>query len=147
VYDIATAAAAVAKRSADPRFYTFLLGSFSVVALMLAGAGIYGLIAYSVRQRTHELGIRIALGASKSAIVRLIVREGMAPVAAGTIFGLAGAFAVTRTLSGFVYRVSVTDPATFGTIVVFLVGVALAASYVPARRATDVDPIVALRQE
>jgi putative ABC transport system permease protein len=147
VYDIATAATAVAKRSADPRFYTFLLGSFSVVALMLAGAGIYGLIAYSVRQRTHEIGIRIALGASRSAIVRLIVREGMAPVAAGTIFGLAGAFAVTRTLSGFVYRVSVTDPQTFGTIVVFLVGVALAASYVPARRATDVDPIVALRQE
>jgi putative ABC transport system permease protein len=147
LHNVAVMDQVVTKSVADPRFYTLLLGSFSALALILAAAGIYGVISYSVTQRTHEIGIRLALGAQSGAILRFVVRQGMALALAGLAIGLAGAFALTRVLSDFLYQVSVTDPATFALIALLLISVALIASYIPARRATKVDPLLALRHE
>ena len=147
LFDVAVMEQVVAKRVTDPRFYTLLLGSFSAIALILAAAGIYSLIAYSVTQRTHEIGIRLALGAQAGAVLRIVVRQGMALVLAGLVIGLAGAFALTRVLSEFLYQVTVTDPGTFALLSCVLSAAALLACYLPARRATKVDPLVALRHE
>jgi putative ABC transport system permease protein len=147
LHDVATMEHVVAKSVADPRFYTLLLGSFSALALILAAAGIYSVISYSVTQRTHEIGIRLALGAQSGAILRLVVGQGMALTLAGLAIGLGGAFALTRVLSDFLYQVSVTDPATFALLSLSLVAVALLACWIPARRATKVDPLVALRRD
>jgi putative ABC transport system permease protein len=147
LHNVATMDQVVTKRGADPRFYTLLLGSFSALALILAASGIYSVISYSVTQRTHEIGIRLALGARGGAILRLVVRQGMALTLAGLTIGLAGAFALTRVLSDFLFEVSVTDPATFALLSLLLAMVALLACYLPARRATKVDPLVALRRE
>jgi putative ABC transport system permease protein len=146
-HNVATMEQVVAKSVADPRFYTLLLGSFSALALILAAAGIYSVISYSVTQRTHEIGVRLALGAQSGAILRLIVRQGMYLTLAGLAIGLGGAFALTRVLSEFLYQVSVTDSATFVALPVSLSAVALAACWIPARRASKVDPLVALRRE
>jgi putative ABC transport system permease protein len=137
----------VAKRVTDPRFYTLLLGSFSALALILAVAGIYSLISFSVTQRTHEIGIRLALGAQGGDVLRLVLRQGMTLALAGLAIGLAGSYALTRVLSEFLYQVSVTDPATFAVLSCLLAAVAVLACYLPARRATKVDPLVALRHE
>jgi putative ABC transport system permease protein len=147
LHNVAVMEQVVAKRGADPRFYTLLLGSFSALALILAAAGIYSVISYSVTQRMREIGIRLALGAQAGAILRLVVRQGMALTLTGLAIGLAGAFAITRVLSDFLFEVSVTDPATFALLSLLLTGVALLACYLPARRATKVDPLVALRRE
>ena len=147
LYNVAVMEQVVAKRVTDPRFYALLLGSFSALALILAAAGIYSLIAYSVTQRTHEIGIRLALGAQAGDVVRLVVRQGMALVLAGLVIGVAGALILTRVLSEFLYQVSVTDPSTFALLSCLLAAIALLACYVPGRRATKVDPIVALRHE
>ncbi len=147
LHNVALMQEVVAKNIADPRFYTLLLGAFSALALILAAAGIYSVISYSVTQRTHEIGVRMALGAQAGAILRLVVRQGMALTLAGLAIGLAGAFALTRVLSDFIYQVSVTDPATFALHSVLLAAVALLACYIPARRATKVDPLIALRTE
>jgi ABC-type antimicrobial peptide transport system permease subunit len=147
LHNVATMEQIVSKSIADPRFYSLLLGAFSALALILAVAGIYSVISYSVAQRTHEIGIRMALGAQSGAILRLVVRQGMALTLAGLAIGLGGAFALTRVLSEFLYQVSVTDPATFALLSLSLAAIALLACWIPARRATKVDPLVALRRE
>jgi putative ABC transport system permease protein len=132
---------------AQPRFNLFLLGLFSTVAMLLSAAGIYGITAYSVTQRTHELGIRIALGAQVSDVLKMILGEGMAVIGIGLAIGLAAAFALVRLLRSFLFGVGEKDPFTFVAITVLLLFVALLACYIPARRATKVDPLEALRYE
>jgi putative ABC transport system permease protein len=132
---------------AQPRFYGLLLTSFAVLALGLAIIGIYGVISYSVAQRTHELGIRIALGARVQHVLILVMRQALMLVVLGAIIGLGAAFGLTRLLKKFLFEVDASDPMTFGAVALLLALVALTACYIPARRATKVDPLVALRYE
>lgn len=129
------------------RFAMLLISIFAGLALILSLVGIYGVIAYSVVQRTREIGIRVALGASKSDILKMMVQQGMIPVALGLIFGIVGAFAFSRFIEGLLYAVSPFDPATFIVTPLFMTFVALLASYLPARRAMKVHPVIALRYE
>ncbi len=133
--------------AAQPRFTTALLGALSTTALLLAIVGIYGVISYSVSERTKEMGIRIALGAARADILRLVLRQALILALAGIGIGLAASVALTRLLAGMLYRVSTTDPITFAAGSLLFAAIALLASYIPARRATRVDPMVALRYE
>ncbi len=126
---------------------TVLLGIFAAIALALAAIGIYGLISYTVAQRTGEIGVRLALGARPADVLLLMVRQGMAPALGGIVVGLVGAWAATRVIRSLLYDVSATDPITYLGVVLFLGAVALLAAYLPARRATRVDPMIALRSE
>ncbi len=137
----------VSATTAQPRFYSRMLGSFSAIALLLASLGIYGVMAYSVVQRTREIGIRVALGAQRSDIFRSVMLKSALLVLAGVAIGLAGALGVTRVLQNMLFDVKPTDAATFAAVSVLLILVALGATYIPARRATSVDPMVALRYE
>jgi putative ABC transport system permease protein len=129
------------------RFNLLLVGLFAALALVLAAVGIYGVMAYSVTERTHEIGIRMALGAKQGDVLRLVVREGMALAMIGAAIGLAGAFVLTRFLSGLLYQVKANDPLVFAAVPPLFAGIAFLASYLPARRATRVDPMIALRWE
>jgi predicted permease len=137
----------VARSVADRRFVMLILTAFGVVALLLAAVGIYGVLSYSVARRTKEIGVRVALGARATTVLGMIVGDSMRPVLWGALLGIAGALAVSRVLRGLVYGVGVTDPLTFGVATVVLLAVALVASWVPARRASRVDPIIALRAD
>jgi predicted permease len=137
----------VAEANAEPRFEMALLGVFAGVALLLAAVGIYGVMSYSVERRTHEIGIRISLGASRTDVLKLVVRQGMVLALAGSAAGIVGALLLSRLMTKLLYGVLPTDPLTFTGVAVLLTLVALAANYLPARRATRVDPMVALRYE
>jgi putative ABC transport system permease protein len=137
----------IARSLARPRFNTLLLSIFAGTALILTAIGIYGVMAYSVTQRTSEIGIRIALGAGKGSIFRLVVGQAMTLVGISLVIGLAGAFAATRLLSSLLFGVGASDPVTFVSIVLLVSAVAFIAAWLPARRATRVDPIIALRAE
>ncbi|HST22689.1 MAG TPA: ABC transporter permease [Blastocatellia bacterium] len=146
-YDVSTMEQRVHDTLARRRFSMFLLGVFAAFAVVLAAIGIYGVMTYWVNQRTHEIGIRMALGAGQRNILQLVIRQASVLVSVGIVAGLAGAFALTRVMSSLLFGVSATDRFTFIVISLLLAVVALLASYVPARRATKVDPMVALRHE
>jgi putative ABC transport system permease protein len=137
----------VSESVASRRLSMSLLAGFAVVALLLASMGLYGTLSYSVAQRTQEIGIRSAMGAQPRDIFKLVVGHGMRLTLAGIGFGLAGSFALTKLLATFLFGVSATDPLTYAGVAVLLLGIALLACYIPARRASKVDPIVALRYE
>lgn len=147
VYNIRTMDQIISNATAQPRFRAVLLSLFSLAALLLAAVGIYSVMAYLVRQRTREIGIRMALGAERSDILKLVVRQGMILTLMGIALGLAAAFALTRLISSLLFGVSATDPLTFVGLSLGLAAVALLASYIPARRAARIDPLLALRYE
>ena len=133
--------------TASPRFHLTLLGSLAVLAIVLAATGIFGVLSYTVRQRTHEIGIRRALGAQDGDVLRLVIRQGMTMACIGAAAGVIAASVLTRLIRGWLYEVSATDPVTFCSVAAALLLVTLLACYVPARRATKVDPMIALRSE
>ena len=139
--------AVVADANAQPRFEMLLLGIFAAVALLLAAVGIYGVMSYAVSRRTHEIGIRVSLGANPADVVLLVVRQGMALALIGSAAGIVGALGLSRLMKTLLYGVKPIDPLVFGGVTILLLVVAMAASYLPARRAMRVDPMIALRHE
>lgn len=147
MWKIRTVGFLVNRSTADRRFLMTLMGIFATLALVLTIIGLYGVISYLVKQRTQEIGIRMALGAQMRDIMRMVLKQGMVLVLTGVALGLAAAWMLTRLMSRLLYQVSATDPLTFAGIALLLITVALLACYIPARRATKVDPLVALRYE
>jgi putative ABC transport system permease protein len=129
------------------RLFGWMFSIFGGIALALASIGVYGVLSYAVAQRTQEIGVRMALGASRQNVFRLIIGDGARLAGAGILFGVLGAFGVTRVVASLLYNVTATDPVSFASTAACLIAVALLASYVPARRATSVDPMIALRSE
>ena len=144
-YAVKTMDEIVTASAAQPRFYMLLLGGFAFVALVLAAVGIYGVIAYAVRERTQEIGIRMALGATRERVLRMVVRQGMTLALAGAAAGLVGALVATRWMQSLLYQVSAMDPTIYLTVAALLVTVAAVASWLPARRAAGTEPLLALR--
>ncbi len=150
VYDVHAMQEIVSESMSSQRFPMILLGAFAGLALLLASVGIYGVISYSVSQRVHEIGIRMALGADRRDVFRMVVGQGLALALAGLAIGVVAALILTRMVSSFsllLYGIGATDPLTFTTVSVILVLVAVLACYIPARRAMQVDPMAALRCE
>ena len=147
VYDVHTMQERLYNSLARQRFSTTMLGAFAGFALLLAAVGVYGVMSYLVSQSTHDIGVRIALGAQPGNIVGLVVRQGMELAAIGIVGGLIGAMVLTRVMAGLLFGVTATDTVTFSAVVLILAAVAFAATVIPARRATRVDPMVALREE
>jgi putative ABC transport system permease protein len=147
VYEIRTMQDRLFDSLARQRFATTMLGAFAVFALLLTAVGVYGVMSYLVSQSTHDIGLRVALGAQPGNIVGLVVRQGMALAAIGIVGGLIGSIALTRVMASLLFGVSTTDAVTFGVVPVVLAAVAFAATVIPALRATGVDPVVALREE
>jgi ABC-type antimicrobial peptide transport system permease subunit len=129
------------------RFNLILIGFFGITALLLATAGVFGVMAYSVSRRTREFGVRVALGATSGDVLRMVLGQGIRTILIGVAIGIVGSFALTRAVSSLLFGVTASDPVTFGGVTLLLVGVALLACYMPARRATKVDPMVAMRSE
>lgn len=144
---VATMESLFSESVARPRFFSWVLGAFGGMALILVAVGIYGVISYSVAQRVHEIGVRLALGAEQRDVLRLIIGQGLLLTGIGIVAGLAGALPLTHILAGLLFAVRPTDPATFVGVALLLMSVAMLASYIPARRAMKVDPMVALRYE
>ena len=147
ISDVQSMSSVVDQATAESRFYMMLLGAFASIAVALAAVGIYGVMSYSVSRRTHEIGIRIALGAEPGTVLRFVMRQGMTLTLFGAGVGLVAAFALTRLMGRLLYGVGAGDPATFAVVTAVLCGVALLATYLPARRATRVDPLLALRSD
>jgi putative ABC transport system permease protein len=147
VYQIQSMQDLVSKSIAQPRFYSTTLGVFAILALILAGVGVYAVMSYSVTQRTHEIGVRMAMGAERRDVIKLILKEGLLLVVIGMSIGLAGALALTRIVASLLFGVSPNDVITFALIALLLILIALLACYIPARRATRIEPMVALRYE
>ena len=147
IYAVKTMTEHIGAALAPDRMLTVLLGVFGGMALLLAVTGIYGVMSYMVARRTHEIGIRMALGANRADILKLIVKQGLTLILIGAALGLALAIALTRVIASLLFNVSTTDSLTFGGISLLLVAVAFVACYIPARRAMKVDPMVALRYE
>jgi putative ABC transport system permease protein len=145
--NIATLNELIDRSLVQPRFSMLLVGAFGALAVLLAAFGMYGAISYSVAQRTREIGTRMALGAARRSVFAMILRQGVRIAGLGVLIGVVAALAVTRLIAGFLYQIPAADPWTFGVISVLLVGVAILACYVPARRAMSVDPMAALRHE
>jgi putative ABC transport system permease protein len=137
----------IAQGVSRQNFNMLLLSIFAGIALVLAAIGVYGLMSYAIEQQTQELGIRMALGAGQEQVLKLIIRQGMTPAGIGVVAGIAVALGLTRVLATLLYGVKATDPTTFLVVAAVLTGVALLATYIPARRAMRVDPAVALRQD
>jgi putative ABC transport system permease protein len=147
LFSVRTMDEVIARSMAERRFALEILSVFACVALLLAATGIYGVMSYTFSRRIHEIGIRVALGAQRADILRIVLGEGMQLVAFGLLAGLVGAVIVTRFLRTLLFDVTSTDPVVFASIATLLAAVALFACYIPARRATHVDPLVALREE
>ncbi len=147
IVELSTLDRLISRSVADPRFRTILIGSLAALATVLALVGIFGVLAYAVAQRTNEIGIRMALGAARNDVVRGVLKRGLVLLAAGLAIGLVVTLATVRALERFLFEISATDPATLIAVALLLTCAALAASYVPARRATMVDPVDALRRE
>jgi ABC-type antimicrobial peptide transport system permease subunit len=143
--EIATLSERVSRMADRPRFETLLVGFFAVTGLLLAVIGLYGVISFLVAQRTQEIGVRMALGATAADILKLVMGRGVRMIAAGAIVGLVSALAVSRVLSSLLFSVGPRDPVAFVFVMVLLLGVAAVAAFIPARAATRVNPIVALR--
>jgi putative ABC transport system permease protein len=144
---VATMEQLLANTMSRPRLYALLAGIFAAMAVSLASVGLYGLVAYTVAQRTREIGLRMALGAERARILGMMARQGLALAVIGIALGTAGAAGMTRYLEGMLFGLTPLDPATFIAVVLLFVSVAVLAACVPARRATRVDPLVALRYE
>jgi len=147
VYNLWSMNEVVSKSMVQPRFLALLLATFSGIALFLAAIGIYGVMAYSVAQRTQEIGVRMALGARPLHVLRLVFGQSLVMLLIGTVIGLAGAFALTKFMRTLLFEITATDPLTYVSVIGLLTVVALLACYIPARRAAKVDPLIALRYE
>ena len=147
IYEVRPMEEIVSRSISTQRLTMFLLSIFSALALILSAVGIYGVISYLTGQRTHEIGVRVALGASRRDVLRMVLGQGLKITLIGVVIGIAAAFGFTRLITTLIYGVGASDPLTFGAVAIMLSGVALFACYIPARRAMRVDPIVALRYE